>query len=234
MTSTRTTAGRRVAGAAAAGLLALALAGCADNGPEIDGPGSGQTPSPAPSPADEGSASPETSPAASPSDVPLDDTTGDEPATDEPFLGDPTPDTADPSADAALVVTDVRVGRHSGFDRVVFDLEGEGAPGWRVEYVDAAADDGSGDPVRVDGDGVLQVRLSGMATPGAEPDITEYAGDPIEPDGTESVEEVVYRFWFEGYTTAFVGVDEPGLPFRVFALDDPARVVVDVQDPADD
>ena len=121
-----------------------------------------------------------------------------------------------------------------GFDRVVLDLEGTGSPGWSVQYVDAATDDGSGDPVPVDGDGVLQVRLSGMAMPGEDPAITEYDGATIDPEGTEAVDEVVYRFWFEGYTTAFVGVDEPGLPFRVFALEDPARVVVDVQDPADD
>jgi len=229
MTSTETRpARRRVVGAASAALLALTLAACADdgpdNGPEIDGPGSGTSPGPAESPSaatrDDG-------------DDSDDDTTGDDPETDVPFAADATPDSADPSADAALVVTDVRVGRHDGFDRVVFDLEGGGRPGWSVEYVDAAADDGSGEPVRVDGDGVLQVRLSGMAMPGEDPEITEYDGATIEPDGTQAVEEVVYRFWFEGYTTAFVGVDEPGLPFRVFALEDPTRVVVDVQDPAD-
>ncbi|HWV78047.1 MAG TPA: hypothetical protein VN027_12135 [Isoptericola sp.] len=232
MTSTGTRpAPLRVVGAASAGLLALTLAACAgdgaEDGPEIDGPGSGATASsdPAGSP-----------PAATRDDGDDgdDDTTGDAPSTDEPFVADAAPDTADPSADAALVVTDVRVGRHDGFDRVVLDLEGMGAPGWSVQYVDAAADDGSGEPVAVDGDGVLQVRLSGMAMPGEDPDLTEYDGATIDPEGTDAVEEVVYRFWFEGYTTAFVGVDEPGLPFRVFGLEDPARVVVDVRHPADD
>ncbi len=224
---------RRVVGAAAAALLTLTLAACAgdgpENGPETDGPGSGAT----------ASSDPAGSPSATrdggdDSDDDDDDTTGDDPATDVPFAADATPDTAEPSADAALVVTDVRVGRHDGFDRVVLDLEGAGAPGWSVRYVDAAADDGSGDPVAVDGDGVLQVRLSGMAMPGEDPDLTEYDGATVDPEGTDAVEEVVYRFWFEGYTTAFVGVDEPGLPFRGFALEDPARVVVDVRHPTDD
>ncbi|MEU2200482.1 hypothetical protein [Isoptericola sp. NPDC019482] len=222
MTSTRTRPGaRRPVGRAATAFLALTLAACAGTGP--DGPGSTASPEPASPPAESTAGDDPTG----------DSTTGDDPTSDVPFAADASPDTADPSADAALVVTDVRVGRHDGFDRVVLDMEGTGAAGWSVEYVDAAADDGSGDPVAVDGDGVLQVRLSGMAMPGEDPDITEYDGATIDPEGTEAVEEVVYRFWFEGYTTAFVGVDEPGLPFRVFALEDPARVVVDVQDPAD-
>ncbi|MGF0117392.1 AMIN-like domain-containing (lipo)protein [Promicromonospora sp. Marseille-Q5078] len=231
MTSTRT---RPAAGALAAALLVVALAGCADNGPEVDGPGS----APSDSPGDTATAS--SAPDDGTDDTAPDDTSADEPTQDVPFPADASPDTADPSRDAALVVTDVRVGTHEGFDRVVLDLEGEGAPGWTVEYVDAATDDGSGDPVAVDGDRVLQVRLSGMAMPGeTDGGPTEYDGGPIDPDGTESIDEVVYRFWFEGYTTAFVGVDDGAggepLPFRVFALEDPARVVVDVQhDPADD
>lgn len=206
MTRTRT----RGQAAAAALVLATVLAACA--GGPADGPAT---------------------PTAT-GDTSLDATSGDDPTTDVPFAAGGSPVTADPSADAALVVTDVRVSRHDGFDRVVLDLEGEGAPGWDVGYEDAPADDGSGEPVRVDGDGVLRVRLSGMAMPGEDPDVTEYDGATIDPEGTEAVEEVVYRFWFEGYTTAYVGVDEPGLPFRVFALEDPARVVVDVQDPTDD
>ncbi|GAB6937379.1 AMIN-like domain-containing (lipo)protein [Isoptericola variabilis] len=232
MTSTGTRpAPRCVVGTASAALLALTLAACAGDGPgsgtEIDGTGSGTTASSDPA----GSPSAATRDDGDDSD---DDATGDAPSTDEPFVADAAPDSADPSADAALVVTDVRVGRHDGFDRVVLDLEGTGAPGWSVQYVDAAADDGSGEPVAVDGDGVLQVRLSGMAMPGEDPDIAEYDGATLDPEGTDAVEEVVYRFWFEGYTTAFVGVDEPGLPFRVFALEDPARVVVDVRHPTDD
>jgi len=227
MTSTRPRTGSRPGVVAAVTtLLALALASCAGDGTEGDAPGSGATATRSDDASGDGAGD-----ATDPDDA---GDTGDDPTTDVPFAADASPDTSDPSAHATLVVTDVRVGRHDGFDRVVFDLGGEGTPGWSVEYVDAAADDGSGEPVRVDGDAVLQVRLSGMAMPGEDPDVTEYDGATIDPEGTRGVEEVVYRFWFEGYTTAFVGVDEPGLPFRVFALEDPARVVVDVQDPADD
>lgn len=254
------TAARRARGAAvvAAGLAVAGLTAC-DGGPELPGYGGGGAPTtqeePSPTPTDD----------ASDDDRPMDDedmddedmgdgmgdgdhmdddmgdghgdddTGDDDPSGDAPFRADDRPDTGRASGDAALVVTDVRVGAHDGYDRVVLDLGGTGSPGWRVEYVDRATDDGSGEPVDVDGDEVLQVRLSGMALPTDVPGVTEYDRGRVDPDGTEAVEEVVYRFWFEGYTTTFIGVDRDdgtGRPaFRVFALDDPARVVVDVRRP---
>ncbi len=213
----RRTARALAAGTLVAGVVA-ALAACGD-GSAPPGYG-GISPTASPTPDDEG-------------------TGADGPTADAPFPADAAVDTAEPSDDAALVVTDVRAGPQDGFDRVVFDLAGTGSAGWRVEYVDAAADDGSGEPVEVAGDAVLQVRLAGMAMPTEDPDVVEYDGGTVGPQGTSSVEEVVYRFWFEGYTTAFVGVDggsgaaDPP-PFRVFALEDPARVVVDVQHAPDD
>ena len=43
-----------------------------------------------------------------------------------------------------------------------------------------------------------------------------------------AIQEVVSRFVFEGYSPAFVGVAEQR-PFRVFTLQDPLRLVVDVE-----
>ncbi|MFD7311365.1 hypothetical protein [Promicromonospora sp. NPDC059942] len=148
------------------------------------------------------------------------------------FPANTKPDTAEPSGEGEtfLSVTDVRVAAHDGYDRVVFDLDGTGSgkPGWRVEYVDRASDDGSGDAVKVDGDAILRVSLSGTAIP-TDSGVEEFSGDRIEPADTDSIEEIVYRYWFEGYTTAFIGVDDAERPFRVFLLEDPMRVVVDVR-----
>ncbi|MFI9487303.1 hypothetical protein ACIG47_13015 [Promicromonospora sp. NPDC052451] len=155
-----------------------------------------------------------------------------ETAAGPPFAADTRPDTAEPTGEGEtfLSVTDVRVARHDGYDRVVFDLDGTGSgrPGWRVEYVDEATDDGSGHAVQVDGDAILRVSLSGTAAP-TDSGVEEFSGDRIEPEDTESVDKVVYRYWFEGYTTAFLGIDEGERPFRVFLLENPTRVVVDVQ-----
>ncbi|MBI9114468.1 AMIN-like domain-containing (lipo)protein [Sanguibacter suaedae] len=156
------------------------------------------------------------------------DTADDEPADEMPFPANTLPDTAEASAGAALTVVDVRTGRHDGFDRVVYEMEGPGTPGWYVEYVDQAEQAGSGKVLDLAGDGTLAVRISGSGYPmdsGADP----FSHDgPVEGEGTVVVTEA--RGWsvFEGITDAFVGLTEAGHPFRVHLLEDPVRVVVDV------
>lgn len=129
-----------------------------------------------------------------------------------------------------LGVTGVRVARHEGFDRVVFDLGGEGTPGWRVDYVASPRAEGSGDPVRLEGSAFLQVILRGVGLPydtGLEPfgdHTTRLAGT-----GTQGVTEIAPGGVFEGEQQAFIGLSGEQRPFRVFALTGPTRVVVDVR-----
>jgi hypothetical protein len=135
--------------------------------------------------------------------------------------------TGEPSAGALLTVTDVQVSAQDGFDRVELVLDGTGTPGWHVGYVDEALDEGKGDPVEVAGDAILQVHVTGTAMP-MDSGVTEYDGAPVAgPDGG-AVTEVVYRFVFEGTTTAFVGVDGEPRPFTVTTQTDPTRLVIDV------
>jgi hypothetical protein len=214
---------------------ALLLAGCTLGGDEHanDGLPGETTPAPIvsepaePTPSDTGATEdPGTS-----DGTPEPAATATETATGPPFAANTEPDTAEPTGagETFLSVTNIRVAEHDGYDRVVFDLDGKGSgqPGWRVEYVDQATDDGSGHAVQVDGDAILRVSISGTATP-MDSGVEEFSGDRIEP-GTESVDEIVYRYWFEGYTTAFLGIDEGERPFRVFLLENPTRVVIDVQ-----
>lgn len=148
--------------------------------------------------------------------------------TSVPFPASTAADTSEPSSGAALTVTDVRIGVHDGYDRVVLDLGGTGTPGWRAEYVDAAIQDGSGTELALAGDAVLEIDVSGTAYP-MDSGQTEYPGpDRIETNGTASVAEVRYGHVFEGVTQVFVGVDAEH-PFRVFSLTDPTRVVIDVR-----
>ncbi|MGY1726141.1 hypothetical protein ACI79J_04145 [Geodermatophilus sp. SYSU D01062] len=142
---------------------------------------------------------------------------------------DTRPDTADASADASVTVRDVRTGHHDGFDRVVFEAGGTGTPGWDVRYVDVASSQGSGEEVAVAGDAVLQVTITGAGYP-YDTGVEEYAGpDPLPGEGTATVTEVVFDATFEGTTVAFVGTRSQA-PFRVYALEDPTRVVVEVAD----
>lgn len=56
-----------------------------------------------------------------------------------------------------LVLRDIRVGEHDGFDRLVAEFKGAGTPGWNVKYVTRPRADGSVAPVDVQGDSFLGV-----------------------------------------------------------------------------
>jgi hypothetical protein len=193
---------------------ATVLAGC--GGDDADSGSSGA------------SAAPEASETAT-ADPVTDGATVEDGSADVPaFPGDAEPDTAEASSDARVTVSDIRLGRHDGFDRVVFEVGGTGTPGWDVRYVDQATSQGSGDPVEVAGDAVLQVTLTGMGYP-YDTGVEEYAGGPLTAGETQVVTEVVFDATYEGTTAAFVGT-AGRTPFRVYALEGPARVVVEVAD----
>lgn len=134
---------------------------------------------------------------------------------------------AEPTDAASLTVTDVRVGAHDGFDRVVYEFDGSGTPGWTVRYVDAAVQDGSGATLDVPGLTILEVSLTGTGYPfdtGVEP----YEGANPLP-GTGAVTEVRMATVFEGITQSFIGLADPARPATVSLLTDPVRVVVDIE-----
>jgi hypothetical protein len=147
-----------------------------------------------------------------------------------PFPANLDPDTADASADASVTVTDIRIGRHDGFDRVVLEVGGTGTPGWNAQYVDAANSQGSGEPIDVAGGAVLQVTLTGVGYP-YDTGLSEFSSSPVKGQGTEVVTEAFYDATFEGSSVTFVGTTER-TPFRVYLLDSPTRVVLEVADPS--
>lgn len=132
------------------------------------------------------------------------------------------------TGEVQLLVDDVRLGLQDGYDRVVLDLSGTGQVGWRAEYAEAPALDGSGIPVDLAGDHILRVTARGMAYP--EPGDTAYDDGLLLVDGGEltTVTEVLRGVPFEGQVDVYVGTVERA-PFRVFRLGDPERLVIDVQ-----
>ena len=154
----------------------------------------------------------------------------DDGATDAlPFEGGTQPVTREASADALVTVSDVRTGRQDGYDRVVLELGGTGTPGWDVRYVEQAWSQGMGDPIEVAGDAVLQVTVTGAGYP-FDTGVEEWAGpDPLPGNGTQTVTEVAWDATFEGTSVAVVGTTGEA-PFRVYALEDPTRIVVEVAD----
>jgi hypothetical protein len=207
---------RRIASLSAALLAAILVAGC---GSSDDGSGSAA-----------GSSTTSPSPSSSSSPPPGGTGQPDDGGTEAPpFPANTDPDTAQASSGAQVTVRDIRTGRQDGFDRVVFEVGGTGTPGWDVRYVDAPTSQASGQPVDVAGAAALQVALTGVGLPG-DTGVAEFDGpNPLPGAGTQTVTEMVFDTTFEGTTTAFVGTTAQ-TPFRVYALSDPTRVVLEVQD----
>ncbi len=147
-----------------------------------------------------------------------------------PFPADTSADTGEASqGEGPTVVTALRVGDQDGFDRVVFEVSGSAVPGWDVAYVDAPTAEGSGEALDVPGPAFLRVTLTGVTNPYEAPQVAEVPRGPVAGTGSGTVEGVFYDSTFEGQALAYVGVSAER-PFRVYALEGPARLVVDVQD----
>lgn len=193
---------------------ALALAGCSSDSPTPEAPPSSQTTTAGSSP------------------LAMAQTLDGEEATTKDATPGRVTDTsrkvtpADQRAPAQLTVTEIRVGEHEGKDRVVFELGGTGTPSYMVDYVDSPAQQGSGHPLDVTGDSFLQVMLGGQALPTGER--TEVPVGAVSADEVSNVTRVAFGGQFEGQAQAVVGLDGTDRAFTVFTLQDPTRVVVDI------
>lgn len=120
-----------------------------------------------------------------------------------------------------------RVGTHSGYDRVVYQFSLDGKPTYRVRWVDAPIEDGSGERRDVPGDAWLEVLVTSVDIPG------ESAPSPDGPlpatlKGTGIAAADPIWGGFEGYGQQFIGVTGEQRPFRVSVLSAPVRLVVDI------
>ncbi len=198
----------------AVGVIALSIAvatGC-DSGSSAPTSGAADPPSPsAPAATTSAPGAADTGPQSKPTDA-----------------GPKVAEIVDESGGVKVTVTALRIGRHDGFDRVVYEFGGKGMPGWKVQYVDTAVQDGSGKPLTVAGRSILEVLISGAAYP-HDSGVQEYSGpDPLRDPTATVVSEVHLATTFEGVTQSFVGVNADKPAFRVFALNSPTRIVVDV------
>ncbi len=125
-----------------------------------------------------------------------------------------------------VTLREVRAGRNEGFDRVVFQFDGDQVPGYHLEYIDKPVIKcGSGDPTELAGQGWLQVRLQpAQAHADGKATVTERERKPKLP----VIEELELTCDFEGENTWVLGVKNPN-KYRVLELKEPTRLVVDVQ-----
>jgi hypothetical protein len=125
-------------------------------------------------------------------------------------------------------ITNVRAGRHDCFDRVVIDISGS-ANGYNAQYVPVVTREGSGQPVALNGGAFIQFTVFAPAynMSGAPTYNPSNPANVVNVTGWQTLRQVAYAGSFEGYTTFGVGV-RARLPFRVFVLSGPTRIVLDI------
>ncbi|MDO7868794.1 AMIN-like domain-containing (lipo)protein [Nocardioides jiangxiensis] len=120
------------------------------------------------------------------------------------------------------LVTGLRYAQHSNFDRVVITVTGR-IPGWTVRYARTHTYDGSGEPVpiRAGADLVLFPAYAHRADGSSC-----YTGPQLARPHLPALKAVAFTGDFEGYVSFAFGLDGRN-PYRIFALHDPQRIVLD-------
>lgn len=127
--------------------------------------------------------------------------------------------------DMAATLTNIRTGRHEGFDRIVLDLT-DGAAILQHTYVDELLADGSGQPVELAGNVYLQVSVQAAAHD--ENGQSTHPGPPtFDTPALTNVRALAITGDFEGVLTVGIGVDHRSL-HTVSTLTGPHRVVIDI------
>jgi hypothetical protein len=115
-------------------------------------------------------------------------------------------------AAAEVIVSDVRAGHHTGFDRLVFDIEGTDTPTLEAGYVR--------------GGSTINVAFEALGSPNVSPHAS-HTGPATTVFGARPLRAVSFTVHGAGTLTARVTtMHRHG--FRVFVLRAPTRIVLDV------
>ena len=199
-------------------IASLALGACTASGSASTPPGESALPSSEPSSAASGAGSVEPSASGAASEF--------EPTESLPAFAC-APSTTIASTTDRAQITDVRVGTHDGYDRVVFEFA-SGVPQTVIKAVlPPFYADPSGLPIDVTGTAFLQVVKTGgtKVTPAGG---TTYAGPTnFEPD-FDQLAQLIEGGDFEAVSTWYLGLKGGGC-LRVLTLTGPSRLVIDIE-----
>ena len=126
-------------------------------------------------------------------------------------------------------ITDVRIGTHTGYDRVVFEFE-QGTPELTLDRATPPfTEDASGAPMDVEGAGFLRLTMRG-GTKQTDAGTSSYDGSTDFRTSHPSLVHLVEGGDFERQSTWYLGLTGEAC-VRVLLLDDPARLVIDLEHP---
>jgi hypothetical protein len=130
-----------------------------------------------------------------------------------------------------MYLTNVTLGTDECTAKVVFELEKRApGPGFEVSYQPASTakiEDASGNPIEIDGDAFLVVKLTPAMTAKIDGDqVTKTYTGPRRLGGTDPITEVVKTGDFEGVVTWVIGLDSKR-PFTTNASDSELVVEID-------
>jgi len=211
---TRMQSSRHTLGAFAL-IAGIALAGCTGASPSV-APSSSSLPSPSAEPSTAASvpASVEASAAASEPTESL-----------VPFACVPSVTVA--STTQRAQITDVRVGTHDGYDRVVFEFA-SGLPDAVIEGVlPPLYADPSGLELDVAGSAFLRVTMHGASKVSPEGGLT-YSGSTNFAPGFDRLVQLIEGGDSEAVSTWYLGLNGAGC-YRVLTLTGPSRLVIDIE-----
>jgi hypothetical protein len=138
---------------------------------------------------------------------------------------------ADAAGSETALLERIALGRHEGYDRVVFQFKND-LPGYSVQYVQPPLkEDGSGNPVSIAGNAVVVVRMepaSGFDLDTGEGVLVYKGPRRIEGSsaGTSVVKELARTGDFEAVLSWAIGLSDK-VDFRVTTATSPDRLIVD-------
>lgn len=139
-----------------------------------------------------------------------------------------------PPGAPSRTIAGVELSSEEGFDRFLIQFESDARefPGYNLEWV-TSVEDCAASPAEVayetSGSAFLRLRISGARGHGDDGRGT--TGRKIRKGESPNLKQLLQTCDFEGRVTWVFDLDAT-TPYRVMELDDPARLVVDVQHPA--
>ena len=131
------------------------------------------------------------------------------------------------SAQGHAELTNIRTGKHDGYERVVLDLNGLPSNSMSREATEVS-NCASGNPVPMAGNEILETMFFGAASYDENFNPTYTGPRNFVPQGLTNVKGIAFTCDFEATMGIAVSYDNTNSWHKVFTLTNPDRVVIDI------